>query len=119
MTMNTDNYTGNRMDFDTEFKSAYIIDFVDDENNVLFQALWGIVLLDKKMRFPEDHYVFTSNIKNVIDAELVQTLNTIYKINPETTDTITLHATLEVIEALSAGMSPTELMHLLMNKKIH
>ncbi len=107
------------MDYDTEFKSAYIIDFVDDENNVIFQALWGIVLLDKKLRFPENHYVFTSNIESFIDNELVQTRNTIYKINPETTDTVILPSTLGVIEVLSAGISPSELMHLIMDKKMH
>ena len=107
------------MDFDTEFKSAYIIDFVDDNDTTIFQALWGIVLLDKKMRFPENHYVFTSNIESFIDDELVQTRNTIYKINPDTTYSINLPSLIGVINALSAGISPSELIHLIMDKKMH
>lgn len=117
--MNTNMMTGNKMDFDTEFKSTYIIDFVDADNTVIFQALWGIVLLDKKMRFPEDHYVFTSNIEMFINDELVQTRNTIYKINTETTDNISLPLKLGVIDALASGISPSELMHYLSDKKMH
>lgn len=107
------------MKYDTEFKSAYIINFIDDNDIIQFKALWGIVLLDKKMRFPEDHYVFTSNIKCIIDDELIQTTNTIYKINFNTTCIIKLPATRGVIDALSSGISPSQLLHFINDKKMH
>jgi len=94
------------MNIDTFLKQAWLIDFIDQDGTKLKgQIVWGIISEDRKNRWVEDDFCCTSLVINLKDDGLVQTKNSVYKVN-QVLNRITLP--IKAFPFLRAGHSPKE-----------
>jgi len=89
--------------YDTEVNGWFIVQLIDNDNNIMAEVLWDIVEHDKKMRFKSGDYVCTSVITNKSER-YVYTYNSTYKLLG--TGVTNIHLSMDKIMLLRQGISP-------------
>jgi hypothetical protein len=97
------------LEYDAEVSSFFHIEFIQKDDQIYEEALWGVIKHDFKGRFNKGRVVFTSPIVKVVndgDEQYVCTQNSIYKINKNLGEKIKIPATYGSYTLLKSGHSP-------------
>jgi len=107
------------MKCDTELSSWFIVQLQNEKDEIISEIIWGIVFHDNRNKFPQGNYICTSEITQKFNDEYIKTLNSIYKLQKNSGETIKLPSTFFTILALRNGYSPLLIKNVLSNESIH
>ena len=97
------------MEYDAELSSFFHIEFVKDDGSIFEEVLWAVIEHDYKGRFKKNRVIITSSVIKVVDYgedRYVFTRNSIYKMNKNSGEKITIPFNYLNFSLIQRGYSP-------------